>query len=325
MKHTFESWLKPYIDGLIQQKRTDGFVYLSEEYHLKKLDEFCALQLPDEAPITKDFAHEWTKLKPSESETSRRSRVNALRQLGLYMLSLGRDVYVPQHSGKVTRPVLYIPSRKEISAFFAKLDVWECRGNKHFSLRLANEYKILFRLYYCCGLRVSEARLLKRDNVDFDKGILTILESKGKKDRLVFLPDDGRQMLRDYLMYIQDIAPDSHWLFPGKDMNAPISQCSIGARFKACWDSLSFAKNAYKRPTPHCLRHAFVVERMNDWMKQGLDTQELLPYLSKYLGHKSPSETFYYYHLVDNAFAVIREKDSVSNRVIPEVMDYEEI
>jgi integrase len=64
---------------------------------------------------------------------------------------------------------------------------------------------------------------------------------------------------------------------------------------------------------------------MNDWMRQGINTQELLPYLSKFLGHKSPHETFYYYHLVLNAFAVIREKDMVSGRVIPGVYDYEEI
>jgi len=183
---------------------------------------------------------------------------------------------------------------------------------------------MLFRLYYCCGLRLSEARLLKKDNVDFNKGILTILNSKGHKDRLVYLPADGRQLMADYLRYIEKSLPNSPWLFPGQDRSKPLSGPAIQHRFKDCWNSLPFAGNTDKCPTPHCLRHAFVVERMNDWMRQGLDLQELLPYLSKYLGHKSPSETFYYYHLVINAFTVIREKDMVSGRVIPEVLDYEE-
>lgn len=39
------------------------------------------------------------------------------------------------------------------------------------------------------------------------------------------------------------------------------------------------------------------------------------PYLSRYLGHKSPDETYYYYHLVEKAFDTIREKDSVSGKV----------
>lgn len=50
----------------------------------------------------------------------------------------------------------------------------------------------------------------------------------------------------------------------------------------------------------------------------------MLPYLSRYLGHKSPDETYYYYHLVSKAFDVIRSKDSVSSKVIPEVSPYEE-
>ena len=54
-------------------------------------------------------------------------------------------------------------------------------------------------------------------------------------------------------------------------------------------------------------------------MVQGLDLNVLMPYLSKFLGHKSPDETFYYYHQVLEAFRVIREKDTVAKSVIPEV------
>jgi integrase len=132
-------------------------------------------------------------------------------------------------------------------------------------------------------------------------------------------------MLLDYLQSIEKSVPNTPWLFPGQDIAKPLSAAAIQRRFKACWNSLDFAANADKCPTPHCLRHAFVIERMNDWMSRGLDLQELLPYLSKFLGHKTPSETFYYYHLVNNAFAVVRDKDMVSMRVIPEVFDYEEI
>ena len=66
------------------------------------------------------------------------------------------------------------------------------------------------------------------------------------------------------------------------------------------------------------LRHTFVVFRINGWMTQGLDLNVLMPYLSKFLGHKSPGETFYYYHQVLEAFRIIREKDTVAKSVIPE-------
>ena len=44
-----------------------------------------------------------------------------------------------------------------------------------------------------------------------------------------------------------------------------------------------------------------------------------MPYLSSYLGHSSVNDTYYYYHQVSEAFRVIREKDTVSSVVIPEV------
>ena len=45
----------------------------------------------------------------------------------------------------------------------------------------------------------------------------------------------------------------------------------------------------------------------------------MLSYLSKYLGHSDPGETFYYYHLVSDAFRILKAKDKASRDVIPEV------
>jgi integrase len=59
-------------------------------------------------------------------------------------------------------------------------------------------------------------------------------------------------------------------------------------------------------------------------MLSGVDTQKMLAYLSKYLGHTSPTETHYYYHLVKKAFTIIKQKDTMSSRVIPEVIPYED-
>ena len=126
------------------------------------------------------------------------------------------------------------------------------------------------------------------------------------------------------MSHIEGIVPDSLWMFPGEDPSKPISSNSVENHFNKCWERLPFAANANRHPTPHCLRHAFVVERLNDWMLRDIDIRQMFAYLSKYLGHKNSSETFYYYHLVKKAFTVIKKKDTVSGRVIPEVMPYEE-
>jgi integrase/recombinase XerD len=42
---------------------------------------------------------------------------------------------------------------------------------------------VLFRTIYACGLRLSEARLLRPDDVDTDAGVLQVRGAKGGKDR----------------------------------------------------------------------------------------------------------------------------------------------
>lgn len=62
---------------------------------------------------------------------------------------------------------------------------------------------------------------------------------------------------------------------------------------------------------------------MNLWAEEGLDLQVMMPYLSRYLGHKSINETFYYYYLVSDAYKTVAKKDTVASAVIPEVVSYE--
>ena len=66
------------------------------------------------------------------------------------------------------------------------------------------------------------------------------------------------------------------------------------------------------------------MNKMNEWMEAGVDIAVMMPYLSRYLGHSSISNTQYYYHTIEQAFPVIRRNDAVAQRVIPEVLPYED-
>jgi hypothetical protein len=54
-------------------------------------------------------------------------------------------------------------------------------------------------------------------------------------------------------------------------------------------------------------------------MEKGKKLELMMPYLSRHLGHKSPDETFYYYHQVYDSFRTIRQMDKLSAEVLPEV------
>lgn len=323
MTYTFESGLGEHIRGLIAQKHADGFIYDSNEKLLKRFDTFCARYFPDASTVTYDLAARWSESRPEESAGYHNRRISVVKVLAEYILSLGKDAYIPGcFFCKEYRPALYIPSKEEVGDLLLSMDVPTSHNPKQ--LRLDRECKVLFLLYFCCGLRLSEGRLLKWQHINLESGTLTIIGSKGMKDRLVYLPEDGIQILMAYKEKQESEFKGIEWAFPGSNPEKPVSCSGVESCFSRHWAMTAAAQTLDKHPTPHCLRHAFVVERFNEWMAQGIDTNKMLPYLSRYLGHKSPSETYYYYHLVDKAFDTVRQKDSVSKNVIPEVVPYEE-
>lgn len=183
------------------------------------------------------------------------------------------------------------------------------------------EYKVLFRIIFCCGLRVSEARKLKLKDVDLVNGKAIIHQSKGHKDRIVFIPKDLCSVCLEYLSFLEKrYCVNSELLFPASNPNNVFQVASINKKFRDFWNKIPTSNNSKKHPTVHSLRHSFVVIRMNKWMANEVKLNGMMPYLSKYLGHTSVDNTFYYYHQVEEAFKIIRMKDSSSNVIIPEVI-----
>ena len=276
---------------------------------------------PHAVIVTKEIADDWGTKRPQESGAFLCRRIDALRQLCKYMASLDIETYIPRNHPSSGKPVLTIPSSEDMIEFFEILDNRKTDARTY---RYIYAHRIMFRLYYCCGLRLSEARTLRREDVDLENLTLTIKESKGHKDRLVYLPDDSKEIMSEYIGYISELFPLSPYVFPGQDPEKPVTGIAVDKMFRLCWAETNASRKYSKPPTVHCLRHAFVVERINQWAKEGVDLNVMLPYLSSYLGHRSIYETFYYYHMVDSAFSIIAEKGSSTTDVIPEVTAYEE-
>ena len=320
-EYSYESVFSTYIEGLILQKKSCGFIYGHQSYVFKKFDEFCIDNGYTEALITREIAMSWAIQRKTESINFRNQRVSFLRQLSLYMNSVGINSYIPHLNPSATVAAPHIPDSGELSQLFEVIDNYLPKLDRWHILSM--EYQVLFRLYYCCGLRLSEGCCLKNRDVDLDKGILTIQESKGKKDRLVYVADDLLVLCKTYDDKISKQLPGRLWFFPGRKENKPFSKNAIDKKFRQFWDMTECSKNCDKPPTVHALRHAFVVDRMNQWMLEGISLDAMMPYLSRYLGHSEINDTMYYYHQVNSAFQIVRQKDLLSGQIIPEVIKYE--
>lgn len=322
MIEKYSSVISSCIEGLIEQKRSNGFSYKGEAYMLIRFDALCSEYGLSEISLPKELVDLWSVQDNNENLNTRNHRVSLIRQLSKYMVSQGYQAYTPKIEGSWEKSIPHILSADELIALFEIIDN-QVPNYKH-PRRFIEEEKILFRLFYCCGLRQAEGRNLKRDAVHLEEGIIEILHSKGDKDRIVYLADDLCQMCESYSWYIYDECPESPWFFPGKDPMHTFSRSTLDVNFKRYWERTPFSKGGNKYPTIHALRHTFVVDRMNEWMSEGIDFKTMLPYLSRYLGHTSVDDTLYYYHLVDRAFRVVRQKDIQLANIIPEVLSYED-
>ena len=318
----YHSSLGGYITGLIEEKRACGYVYEYEAYILESFDRFCLERNYSAGTITRDLIMEWAIQRPAEGKNNRNQRVSFVRQLALYMQSLGKNPYIPRHFASETVAVPHVLSHEELRCFFEVVDAY--MPPQLTFRRLVPTYQVLFRLFYCCGLRLSEGCYLQRACVDLENGYIRILQSKGNKDRLVLLADDVCAMCKTYDALMQDVTPDREWFFPGRYLDRAVRKTSVDKKFGEFWNKTPFVATVDKRPTVQSLRHTFVVNKMNEWAEAGGDTAVMMPYLSRYLGHSSIIGTQYYFHTIERVFPIIRRYDAVSDSIIPEVVTYAE-
>lgn len=121
-------------------------------------------------------------------------------------------------------------------------------------------------------------------------------ETKKEKERVVYVAEDLLALVTDTVEANKRcLGAEPSWLFPGYRPEKHISIHTVDKRFNTAWSGTPFAESCGKKPAVHSLRHTFVVKRMNLWMEQGIDLNRMLPYLSRFLGHMSFHETYYYY------------------------------
>jgi len=148
-----------------------------------------------------------------------------------------------------------------------------------FSLTDNPKHRLLLKMIYSCGLRVSEAANIKVTDMDLSNRTLHIRCSKGKRDRMVPIPESLCHEIRDFL------EPEHHnpYLFrsgPGRKGHITISAVQRIVK------NIS-RKAGIKKPVhPHTLRHSFATHLLD----QGTDIR----FIQAFLGHKRITTTELY-------------------------------
>ena len=229
---TGEIELAGAIAGLVAEKRALGYKYVSEERALARFHAFCASAFPGLETVTRASVQAWIAAARRRPVTP--ATVNALiapvRELARWLHRRGVDAYVLP-AGVLQKPARYAPhvySDQELAALFAQTD--RCRYCSEVPFRHL-VMPVLFRTIYACGLRCSEARLLRVKDVDIENGVLQIRDSKGGKDRQVPVSEPLRKRLAGYHATLAG-QPGWEWFFPGATPGVPLTLNNVNHNFR---------------------------------------------------------------------------------------------
>ena len=145
------------------------------------------------------------------------------------------------------------------------------------------------------GLRSGEALRLDHSDVDLTTGVLRILKTKFRKDRLVPVHTSTLAALQEYERHRSDAFPlpsTQSFFVSTRGNRLSSSGLYYGFQHACTLAKINEHKNSALRP--HDLRHRFAVTRLAEWHRQKVDVQSMLPLLATYLGHVRYSDTAYY-------------------------------
>jgi integrase/recombinase XerD len=156
-------------------------------------------------------------------------------------------------------------------------------------------YYCLFGLLTVTGLRISEARNLKTEDVDLREGVLTIRGSKFGKSRLVPIHPSTRAVLADYASRRDRFLARRPHTFFVSSRGARLDGAKIRRTFYLLSRHIGLRGPSDSHgPRLHDFRHRFAVETLIRWYRSGQDIERRLPILSTYLGHVHVADTYWY-------------------------------
>ena len=243
------------ITALVAQKRAVGYQYAAEERVLDRFEAFCRGEFPGVGTVTQASVEAWVAsarrrgVKPATLQ----SLASPVRELARWLGRRGVPAYVLA-AGALPRPARYVPhiyTDQELAGFFSQTD--RC----HYCSLVPFRHlvmPVLFRTIYACGLRASEARLLRVADVDIDTGVLQIRAAKGDKDRQTPVSEPLRARLADYHAHVVG-RTGGEWFFPGTT-GQPLTLGNLDKNFRRfLWQARISHGGRGHGPRVHDLRH----------------------------------------------------------------------
>jgi integrase/recombinase XerD len=244
------------ITALAAGKRAVGYKYDAEERVLARFEAFTRAEFPGLGTVTRASAEAWiaSACQRGVRPATLQGLAAPVRELARWLGRRGAEAYVLP-LGVLPRPTRYVPhiyTDQELAALFAQTDRCHYSSGAPFRHLVM---PVLFRTIYACGLRASEARLLRPRDVDVATGVLQVRDAKGGKDRQLPVSGPLRERLAGYQAQVAG-QPGRDWFFPGPAAGRPLTLGNVYKNFRRfLWQARISHGGPGRGPRVHDLRH----------------------------------------------------------------------
>lgn len=155
-----------------------------------------------------------------------------------------------------------------------------------FEERQAKQYelRLIFALYYACGLRKTEAQNVCFQDIDFDRKTVFVRQGKGSKDRIVPMSARVYTEIQDYIYNFRHRLKLEH-----NRLFISVSR-TLSKNLKHLQSVCDDETIQEKRLSPHILRHSIATHLLQNGMS--------IENIALFLGHTSLDSTQIYTHLI---------------------------
>jgi site-specific recombinase XerD len=271
------------------------------ERYLVKFLEFAKVKVPSE--LTEEMVRTfrlYLNRQPGTKEGNRTEPMKrrtqnyyliALRAFLKYIRKRGIESLSPEfiELAKVPERSLDLITPQELSRLMNAPDTSTPQGLRD---------RAILELLFSTGLRISELCNLSVDDVDLSRDEFSV-RGKGDKIRVVFLSDDAKKAINEYMKARKDM-DDALFVQYGKNVkHASVLRLSPRAVQRMLKVYASKA-GITRKVTPHVIRHSFAT----DLLSNGADLRSV----QALLGHANIGTTQIYTHVTDKHLRDVHKK-----------------
>jgi site-specific recombinase XerD len=288
----------PDIEHFLAHKRALGRRYDVEEKTLALFDDYLiANHIACLSEVGVDLIDRFLASRPRLRPRSYNHLRGTLVRLFSWMVGQGRLERTPVQSPPRRATYQRQPFIFDVANARRLLDLVQTLPDKGGTVQRGKTYHALLAILYGLGLRVSEVCQLRVQDVDFERRLLVIRETKFYKSRLVPFGPKLEGLLQAYLRlktrHWGTFAPDAP-LFSLRGGRA-INPCTVSQTFHHLVPQLPIEiPPGCSLPRLHDLRHSFATGTLIRWYRSGADPQAHLLALATFLGHVDVNSTAVY-------------------------------